>query len=231
MSTAERYRELRSGYYRRVELGVVIAVGLHALLFTLSPPYVPRPFHLPAAERPLRLVEEPGVARLLAAAPRAPGTRAAMEVPAPALAAVESEQLETAPASRVRAAAAASTAAGGASVGGGGGGAGEGEAIGDEPPVFYSYETAPRIVRRVQPDYPLRARVAGEEGTVVINVNVAATGGILRAWVAQSTAAESLVEAALDAVYQFQFLPGKQGGYPVKCTVAIPFHFSLKKVP
>ncbi len=230
MSTAERYRELRSGYYRRVELGVVIAVGLHALLFTLSPPYVPRPFHLPAAERPLRLVEEPGVARLLAAAPRAPGAPAAMEVPAPALAAVESAQLETVPASRVRVAAAAGGAGVGAA-GGGAGGAGEAEGIGDEPPVFYSYETAPRIVRRVQPDYPLRARVAGEEGTVVINVNVAATGGILRAWVAQSTAAESLVEAALDAVYQFQFLPGKQGGYPVKCTVAIPFHFSLKKVP
>lgn len=152
-----------------------------------------------------------------------------MEVAAPALAAVESEQLETVPASRVRAAG----AAGGVGEGAGGGGAagsGEEEGIGDEPPVFYSYETSPRVVRRVEPEYPLKARVAGEEGTVVINVNIDAAGRILRAWVAESTASESLVEAALDAIYQFQFLPGKQGGYPVKCTVAIPFHFSLKRV-
>ncbi len=228
MSTAGRYRELRSGYYRRVELGVVIAVGVHALLFTLSPPYVPRPFHLPAAERPLRLVEEPGGARVAAAPAPAPGVRASMDVPAPAIAAIEGEQLETVPANRARAA--ATVAGGGEGAAGGGGGAGEGTGIGDEPPVFYSYETAPRVVRRVEPEYPLRARVAGEEGTVVINVNVDAAGRILRAWVAQSTAPESLVEAALDAIYQFQFLPGKQGGYPVKCTVAIPFHFSLKRV-
>jgi protein TonB len=81
----------------------------------------------------------------------------------------------------------------------------------------------------VEPDYPLAARIVGAEGTVVINANIDETGRILRAWVAQSTAPESLVEAALDAIYQFQFLPGKQGPIPVKCTVAIPFRFSLKK--
>ncbi len=225
MSTAERYRALRSGYYRRVEIGAIAALGIHAAFFALAPPYVPRPFHLPP-ERPLRLVEEPAGAG--SEAPReAPPPAAPVVRATPMLAAVESEQIEQVPGARARASGPQTSATGegtGVAVRGG-----TGTGAYEEPPVFYSYETAPRAVRRVEPEYPVAARIAGAEGTVVINVNIDSNGRILRAWVAQTTAPESLVEAALDAVYQFEFLPGKQGAYPVKCTVAIPFHFSLKK--
>ena len=218
MSTAERYRLLRGGYYRRLELGGLVALGIHAVLFAAAPPYVPRPFQM-AAVQPLRLVDPGfGKAEPTAAPPRA--AEAPRAVPMPELAAVRSEQLETAPVAQTRPA--------------GGSEAGTGSASGsrlegDAPPVFYAYDTAPRVVRKVEPEYPMMARAAGLEGTVIINVNLDERGRIMRAWVAESAAHETLVAAALEAIYQFQFLPGRQGDHPVKCTVAVPFHFSLRK--
>lgn len=223
MSTAERYRMLRGGYYHRIELGMAVALAAHLLVFAVAPPYVPKPFRL-RQERPLRLVQPALSTGELAA----PAAREATTYPAPQQAVVQSEQLETIPPNRAAAPAASRGASPGVGAGSGGaGGADAGE--GDSPPVFYAYDTPPRAVRRVEPDYPLAARIVGSEGTVVINANIDETGRIMRAWVAQSTAPEPLVEAALDAVYQFEFLPGKQGSFPVKCTVAIPFRFSLKK--
>lgn len=89
MSTAERYRSLRTGYYRRIELGVAVAFGVHAVVFAMAPPYVPRPFRLPHNE-PLRLVQ-PGPSALGAAAPAEEITPSAPQPPAPAI--VRSEQL------------------------------------------------------------------------------------------------------------------------------------------
>jgi len=221
VSTADRYRMLRSGYYHRIEMGIAVAFGAHLIVFAMAPPYVPRPFRL-RQEEPLRLVQ-PGLSTGEPAARAA--ASAAPTVPPPQPAVVQSEQIESVPSTRSGAPAAAP----GATPGSGDAGEGVGGGEGDSPPVFYAYDTPPRAVRRVEPEYPLEARIVGSEGTVVINANIDETGRIMRAWVAQSTAPESLVEAALDAIYQFEFLPGKQGSYPVKCTVAIPFRFSLKK--
>lgn len=221
MSTADRYRLLRSGYYRRLELGIAVALGIHILVFAVAPPYVPRPFRLPH-DQPLRLVQTAAPA----AESVAPAAGASVPVtPPPPQSYVQSEQLVAVQMKTPNAAASASGTASGlrsAAV------SGDGE--GDTPPVFYAYDTAPRILRRVEPEYPLSARIVGAEGTVVIDVNIDESGKILRAWVAQSTAPDALVEAALDAIYQFEFLPGKQASFPVKCTVAIPFRFSLKKI-
>jgi len=112
---------------------------------------------------------------------------------------------------------------------GSGAAAGYGSTTDGEAEVFYAYDTPPRTKRRVTPAYPAEARAAGLEGTVVVNVNIDDHGRILRAWVAQSNAADVLVSAALDAVYQFEFEPGKSRDEPVRCTVAIPFQFHLKQ--
>lgn len=220
MSTAERYRALRTGYYRRLELGIAVALGIHLILFAVAPPYVPQPFRL-RQEQPLRLVQ-PG---LRTESPAAPAARSATpSLPSPPQAVIRSEQLETLPTSRSAPSPGVSGATTGSALV-------AGSERGEEewPPVFYAYDTPPRAVRRVEPEYPLAARIVGAEGTVVINVNIDESGRIMRAWVAQASAPEALVEAALDAVYQFEFLPGKQGSHPVKCTVAIPIRFSLKK--
>jgi protein TonB len=218
VTAAERYRLLRSGYYRRLEVGIAVALGLHVVVFTLAPPYVPRPFRL-RHDQPLRLVVT--ALPVMEPAPL-PAQATAPVTPLPPAAVIRSEQLVTVPTRPATAAAALGPerVARGTETPGG--------VEGDVPAVFYAYDTAPRIVRRVEPEYPLAARATGAEGTVVIDVNVDQSGKIVRAWVARSTAPEILIEAALDAVYQFEFLPGKQGSFPVKCTVAIPIRFSLK---
>ena len=96
--------------------------------------------------------------------------------------------------------------------------------------MFYAYDIAPRVTRKVEPVYPLEAKAQGLEGTVVLHVNLDAGGRIQRAWVARTSAAEPLIRAAMDAVYQFEFEPGRQKDVPVPCTVAIPFEFHLDHV-
>ena len=96
-----------------------------------------------------------------------------------------------------------------------------------EPPVFYAFDTPPRATRRIVPEYPASAKAQMVQGTVILNVNIDEQGRIMRVWVVRSTAPEILVQAAIDAVYQFEFSPGSAHGNPVKCTVAVPFDFHL----
>ncbi|HEU4724482.1 MAG TPA: energy transducer TonB, partial [Candidatus Eisenbacteria bacterium] len=99
----------------------------------------------------------------------------------------------------------------------------------EAPPVYYGYDTPPRALRTFEPAYPTAAKASGFEGTVVININLDERGSILRAWVASANAPELLISTALDAVYQFRFAPGLARGVPVRCTVAVPFRFFLKR--
>jgi TonB family protein len=99
----------------------------------------------------------------------------------------------------------------------------------DGPPLFYAYDAPPRVTHAITPEYPAAARSAGAEGTVIVNVNVDEHGRVTRAWVATAEAPESLIEAALDASYQFVFAAGTMRNVPVPCTVAIPFQFSLRR--
>ncbi|TMQ49432.1 MAG: energy transducer TonB [Candidatus Eisenbacteria bacterium] len=222
-------------YYRRMEAAFLLAMGIHAAVLLLAPAYVPRPYTLPAT--PLRLVAAGparaggGRAHAGALAPTpATTTRQTRSIAAPVIrrgTPILTEQLH--PASPV--------AAGGPSNGtarGGGGGAagGEGETgldgPGEEaPPLFYAFDAPPKVLDRVIPDYPAHVKAAGGQGSVVLNANVDERGHVIRVWVAQATAPDALVEAAVDALYRFQFAPGSQQGVPVKCTVAVPFNFSL----
>lgn len=217
-------KDVRQRYYRRVRNSLMAAAAIHVLAFTFAPPYAPRPLRRSIV--PLRLVN--------VAAPWRPGMSPAPSSPATtrprrSSRAITGARLEpaTEPASRVVEASEEPEARSGPDETGA-------EAVGvsedPAPPAFYNFDTAPRAIRRVEPDYPLAARNQGAEGTVVVNVNINETGRILRAWVAAKSAPEILVSAALDAAYQFEFTPGKQRGTPVKCTVSIPFTFSLRKL-
>ena len=220
MSALDRSHPLQRRYYRRVRNAMIAAALLHAVAFVFAPAYRPR-FDSMKAE-PLRVVlaglPPPGlpadgspVAAEIPAGAFPGGTRVADAVPTPEPAAASIHGT-------------AGGALGGAVVAGAGSLGG-----GDAPDVFYAYDTAPLAIRRVEPGYPEAARQAGAEGTVVVNVNIDPSGRIVRAWVAQSNAPEALLDAALDAIYEFEFSPGKQNGIPVQCTVAVPFEFSLKK--
>jgi len=216
MSLAEEPRRIQRGYYRRVEVALVIAALAHAAFLWTAPPYVPRPYKL--ASSPLRLVAA-SVAGDAAAPESPPSTPAIRPILREFSAPVVAEQLH---------AVTEPSAASGGVQAGSQGLSPEGESA---PPVFYAFDSPPRITRRVYPEYVPFAREQGAEGTVVVNANVDERGRIMRAWIAQASAPEILVEAALDAVYKFEFLPGSAHGYPVKCTVAIPFRFSLSANP
>ncbi len=208
----------QSRYYRRMELALVLALAAHAAVMLLAPAYVPRPYKLDAT--PLRLVAagaaSPGGTHVGTPQPGAsqqqsrPWT-AGIRRAAPIL----TEQLRpAAPPS----ASLPSRDAGGAGLDGTEDGA---------PPLFYAFDAPPRVLGRVVPDYPAHVKAAGGQGSVVLNANVDERGRVIRVWVAQATAPEALVEAAVDALYRFQFAPGSQQGIPVKCTVAVPFNFNL----
>ena len=231
MSLAEEARWLQRGYYRRVEVALVLALGVHAAVFTLAPPYVARPYQL--REPPLRLVSTVVAGTGVSDSPEpasAPATRAGVAFRAPGIVA---EQLDVAPSAQ------APQPVSGATRPGRGGAAGTGEGVevsgvgggyGDvAPPVFYAFDTPPRATRQVEPEYPTSAKIHGAEGTVILNANIDERGRIMRVWVVKSTAPEILIQAALDAIYQFEFSPGSEHGYPVKCTVAIPFDFRLNQ--
>jgi len=202
----------QSRYYRRMELALVLALGIHAAVMLLAPAYVPRPYRLDAA--PLRLVAAgAGSSGSAHAGTRGPAAVALQEPSPRAMTAgirraapILTEQLHPA---------------------GDAGAAGLDGTEDGAPPVFYAFDTPPRVVDRVIPDYPAHVKAAGGQGSVVLNANVDERGRVIRVWVAQATAPEALVEAAVDALYRFQFAPGSQQGIPVKCTVAVPFNFNL----
>jgi TonB family protein len=227
LSTHPSHR-IDEGYYRRVEVALVVALGIHAALILLAPPYVPRPYRLDAS--PLRLVAaagawNPGTASTEGSRPIASPFGA--NVPQPQAAAfarvhpaIVTEQLPSsigAPASP----------GSGAEGQGSHGGAGLGWVDEGPPPVFYGFDSPPVILESVDPEYPVAAKVREAEGLVVLNANVDERGRVIRVWVAQSTAPEILVTSAIDAMYRFRFAPGSQQGVPVKCTVAVPFNFRL----
>jgi len=84
----------------------------------------------------------------------------------------------------------------------------------------------PKLLKRVPPAYPELARKVGSEGQVVIKVLIGKNGDVEKAEVFKSI--PMLDEAALAAVKQFKFSPGKQRDKYVKVWMFIPFHFKLK---
>lgn len=222
--SAHPSRSLERGYGRRVEGALLIAIGVHAAVFLLAPPYVARPYRLDAT--PMRLVAAGALGAGIGApgGPSSPAPAAAVSRPA----SIVTEQLRLASPSAsetVEGKVQAASGQGGTGTGiegAGGDGTGEGP-----PPVFYAFDSPPQITARVEPEYPLAARLSGAEGAVVLNANVDTKGRVMRVWVARSTAPEALVESAMDALYRFSFTPGSQQGIPVPCTVAVPFNFHL----
>ncbi len=229
---------LERGYNLRLEIAVLVALALHAAVLALAPPYVPRPYRLDAS--PLRLVAAGGAGA--GGASVAPSTAAEAEHPVVTPAArrppaIVTEQLrlatQAAPEKSIADTERRGNAARGADsqpeggLGGGSGAGGAGSEDGNAPPVFYAFDSPPEIVAGVVPEYPAAAKSQVAEGTVVLNANVDERGRVVRVWVAQATAPETLVQSAIDAMYRFRFSPGSQQGIPIMCTVAVPFNFRL----
>ncbi len=93
---------------------------------------------------------------------------------------------------------------------------------------FYAVEIKPKLIKRVEPEYPDVARRAGLEGDVFVLMVVDEHGNVISAQVVKSTN-PIFNEAALKAVRQWKYKPGYQRDKPVRVRIMQPIHFRLTK--
>jgi periplasmic protein TonB len=100
-----------------------------------------------------------------------------------------------------------------------------------EPEIFVVVEEMPEIiggVRRLNElvVYPEMARRAGLEGRVVVQI-IVDIDGVPRSPQIIRGAGPGLDQAAIDAVMQLRFIPGKQRGEAVRVRMNLPVNFRL----
>lgn len=88
-------------------------------------------------------------------------------------------------------------------------------------------DRTPTARAQVAPLYPLRERQSGREARVTVEFDVDTAGRVLSARVIDSGGAE-FDAAALRAVRQWRFEPGRRAGRVVPFRMAIPIVFSLE---
>lgn len=88
----------------------------------------------------------------------------------------------------------------------------------------------PQVItaRRVAPIYPATSRRRSEEGDVVLDVLVGADGRVTQITVAGTSDFERLDKAAVAAVQQWRFVPGRVAGEPQAMRLRVPIRFQLR---
>jgi protein TonB len=89
-------------------------------------------------------------------------------------------------------------------------------------------DAQPSLDRAIRPVYPLGARRRGEEGTVVLDVRVAADGRADGVTLVRSSGFPELDRAAERAAAQARFNPATRGGHPVESAARLTLVFRLR---
>ncbi|WP_435531282.1 energy transducer TonB [Ramlibacter albus] len=79
-----------------------------------------------------------------------------------------------------------------------------------------------------KPAYPAMSKRMGEQGKVLVRVLIGADGSLIEAAITQSSGYERLDQAALSAVRQWRFVPGKRNGVAVQMAHQVPINFVLE---
>lgn len=79
------------------------------------------------------------------------------------------------------------------------------------------------------PPYPPLSRRMGEQGKVLLKVQVSAEGQPLSVAIKKSSGFERLDQAAVKAAARWRFVPAKQGNAAVVSWVEVPIQFTLQK--
>ncbi|MEA2562585.1 MAG: hypothetical protein QOH06_4089 [Acidobacteriota bacterium] len=87
----------------------------------------------------------------------------------------------------------------------------------------------PKIVNKVQPEYPASARDAKIEGTVVVKTVIDEQGRVQKPTVGESSGNADLDKSALDTVAQWTFQPATLKGKPVAVYFTLTIRFALDK--
>lgn len=95
-------------------------------------------------------------------------------------------------------------------------------------PVTLSAELSMSCPERTPPAYPALSRRMGEEGKVVLRVELDERGLVSAARVATASGFPRLDEAALAAVKTWRCTPAQRDGQPVRAVALQPFKFVLE---
>jgi TonB family protein len=90
-------------------------------------------------------------------------------------------------------------------------------------------EADARLDRKVEPEYPTKARDAGIQGDVVLNILIGKNGKVKNITVVSGDPV--LAHAAVSAVKHWRYEPWASGGNNVETQTTATFHFVLAKGP
>lgn len=91
-----------------------------------------------------------------------------------------------------------------------------------------AYDERPRVLKKVEPEYPRLAKMTGVEGVVVLLILIDESGNIEEIEVVKSLGNTGCDEAAVKAVEQWHFAPAMRQGQPIAARVTLPVLFNLK---
>jgi len=89
-------------------------------------------------------------------------------------------------------------------------------------------ELVRRPISSPAPEYPVEARRTGQEGRVVLLVQLDASGGVVRVDLKESSGSRLLDEAAMEAVRRWRFSPAGEGVTNAASQLFVPIRFSLR---
>ncbi len=96
---------------------------------------------------------------------------------------------------------------------------------------FQVYEEGPVIANYVEPEYPAFAKRSKIQGTVVLDIEILASGNVGAIEVKKSLlpGPGGLDEAAIAAVRKSKFQPAKNAGKPIGVWITLPIVFKIEK--
>jgi protein TonB len=97
-----------------------------------------------------------------------------------------------------------------------------------DAPSYQSPSFNAAYLNNPAPHYPSVSRRLGEQGLVLLRVQVTADGTAGSVELQTGSGSSRLDEAALEAVKKWQFVPAKRGDQPVSASVVVPVRFSIE---
>lgn len=200
--TAER--QFEAGHLRRLQLGFLVAIGIHVMLFlTLPHPHF-QPYQL----------HERTVTQLVSASPEFVIPPPPEEIPKRDVVTAMVPSTDPGAAETM-----ASTALDPKNI--------PIAVVSEERSGFFDvFDQPPLVVKWVYPVYPEMARQAELEGVVLLKVGIDEFGQVREAHILDSV--PGLDEAALEVIYQWEFRPAMQRDVPVPVWYTVPIRFSLR---
>ena len=95
-------------------------------------------------------------------------------------------------------------------------------------PVLLTSDLALACPQRVAPEYPLKARRQGEQGKVLLRVELDENGRVASARVQETSGYKRLDDAGLEAIKQWQCNAPLRNGVAVRAIALQPFNFILE---